>query len=906
MNNHYLAESSRRWLLTAALFFSGGLLSVQGAFADDPVLDLEPSPEAEAPATSDGRLIRFVELSSKSLAEAGVNANREAAYRRKLKQEQDTFRAQARAAGIAFKERRDFEVLFNGMSIEIAAGDLAALEALDIVTSTHPVYQVMSDTAPVPASAPNGTTREDVTVTHLTGVPEAHKAGITGKGVVIGIIDSGIDYDHPALGGPGFPNSKVIGGYDFADDDADPYDDRYGTAAMHGTHVAGIAAGEDDIMMGVAPDAKLRVYRVFGTRNRIATEDVLIAAMEQAVEDHCDVVNMSWGSNRIEVIQNGLLSRAVDNMVKRGSVPVVAIGNTLAGPFLPGSPSIAKRAIAVAAAYNSERDELAFKLTNGEKIPFRIMYKGPSVPGTGTLPIVDAGVANCQPVPEGTSYEGQAVLLKRGSYTCRPLAAVSYLAAAGAEAVIMWQDSWNPNRWPSQFGSSHDSLPIPTVVVRTRDAEKIAAMSPGMSLDWGYFYDDPSAFPGLPAYFSSWGPSHELDMKPDVMAPGGYIFSTIPGYAGYYGVMDGTSMAAPHVAGIAALMLSANPSLKAREVREVLLGTSAPADFTTNPSLGLHPIAQQGAGMVNALAAIGSTGKATPAKIALHDLNGRPASRDITVENKSDKEITYRVRHRAAISVEPPMTFRWNPSTAAAEVSFSVSTLTVPAEGEATLTAEFREPSALTGGSILSGWIELIPQDGGSTLRVPYLGLKGDYQELPAINPTFTAINPSLDNPSLRPESRPSCSGPPPTQAACCRNPQPGSCGWSVGPSTALTLNLGNEDKYDDVAFAMVSQGFPMLRKYRARVIDASGKTIAWARDRYTGLRPAKLFEYWVRNSGTGTGLDFAQWDGRLEDGSPAPEGIYYIRLEFDKLGGDGVSYPDIESWTSPPITVVR
>ncbi|WP_160151977.1 S8 family serine peptidase [Microbulbifer sp. ALW1] len=904
MTEYLPGTGLRRTLLAAAVLVSGAL-STHGTYASELAVDIEPAAEAVEPVTANGKLVRFIELSSKPLAEAGVNPNRKAAYLKKLAQEQSDFRAQAKAAGIAFTERKHFDVLFNGLSIEVSAEDLAKLEALDLVNATYPIYEVMSGTPPVPAKVPEGTTRENVTVTNLTGVPEAHAAGITGKGVVVGVIDSGIDYNHRAFGGPGFPNSKVIGGYDFADNDPDPFDDQYGAAEMHGTHVSGIVAGNDDIMVGVAPDAKLRAYRIFGTQNRGATEDVLIAAMEQAVEDGCDVVNMSWGSNRAEVIQNGLMARAADRMLKSGTVPVVAIGNSNAGPFLPGAPAIAKQAIAVGGAYDETRKELAFELSNSETVPFRVMYNGAAVPGAGSFPIVDAGVANCQPIPEGVSYEGNVVLLKRGHYTCRTYTAINQFAEAGAEAVIWWQSSYNPESWPGQWNSTKTPLEIPTVIVRTMDGEKIAAMSPGASLDWGHYFDVPGDFGGLTGFFSSWGPSHELELKPDVMAPGGNIFSTVPNYAGDYGVMTGTSMAAPHVAGIAALMLSSNPKLKAHEVREILLSSSTPTRANFDTSLGLQPVAQQGAGMVNALAAIASEVKALPAKISLQDLRGTVASEQITIENKSSKAVTYTLRHNPAISVAPPMTAFWNPSTATADVTFSAGTLTVPADGEASFTASFREPGELPGGSILSGWIELVPE-AGDTLRVPYLGLKGAYQELPALNPTFTDINPGLDNPSLRPETRPYCDGPPPTQARCCSDPTPGSCGWSIGKSTPLTLDFTNGDKYDDAAFAMISQGFPMLRKYRARVINEAGQTVAWAKDRYTGLRPAKLFEHWVRNSGAGTGIDFAQWDGVLEDGAPAPAGTYYIRLEFDKLGGDGVSFPDFETWTSPPITVVR
>ncbi|GAA4354165.1 S8 family serine peptidase [Kangiella marina] len=893
---------TKSWLMVVMLAFS--FSSNQSKAINSQGFDIETYGQELQPAMSNGKQVLFIELVSKPLSEVKISKKRQSVYLKKLSKERSSFLSAANHAGIKLQVRHTYDVLYNGLSIEISKNDLAKIKTLDMVHATYPVYQVMSGHSPIPSETKQ-VNRETVTVTELTGVAEAHKAGITGEGVVIAIIDSGIDYNHKAFGGSGFPSEKIVAGYDFADNDADPYDDRYGIAAMHGTHVAGIAAGEDDIMVGVAPDAKLSIYRIFGTENPYTTEDILIAAMEQAVKDGANVVNMSWGSNRAEVIKNGLISRAADRMIKQGVVPVVAIGNTLAGPFLPGSPAIARDAIAVGAAYNDDVTELAFKNSQGELIPFRSMYKAEPVPGDGTYELVNVGEASCNPAPEGVSYEGKIVLVERGHFRCRPYTAINYLADAGAEAAIWWQDSWNPERWASPFSSYNEAIKIPATVIRAKDGKTLSTLQDGISLSWGHYYSQEFIFGGLPAYFSSWGPSHELDLKPDVMAPGGFIFSTLPSYAGGYGLNNGTSMAAPHVAGIAALMLSADPSLKAHDVRRVLMSSALPAQYNSDINLGLHPIAQQGAGMVNASRALASLLKVEPAKISLGDLNGAAKTQRLTVENKSSTDMAYNISYEPALSVAPPMNAFWVPRTASISLSLWKKEILVPAEGQSSFEVSFVDSPELPQGSIVSGWIVLTPKE-GDEVRIPYLGLSGDYHQLPALNPTFKEFNQSLDNPSLRPETRPFCSGPPPTQAPCCRDPRPGSCGWSIGPSKELTLDFSNDDKYDDTAFVMLSQGFPMLRKYRARIIDSHGKTVAWAKDRFTGLQSLESFEYWVRNSGVATGIDFAQWDGTLESGELAPAGTYYIRLEFDKLGGDGQSYPDFESWTSPTITVIR
>lgn len=908
------SKKSRSVLLLVGTLVVCGIVPMSRA--EGVYLEAPSTPEL-APAAP-GRVVRIVELKSAPLADAADNGKKglkdEQAYRKQLRQEQAEFRASAAAAGISFVERQHYEVLLNGLAVEVAEADLPALERLDLVSATHPVYQMMGGGVPVAAAAPEGTTRENVTVTNLTGVPEAHAAGLTGKGVVVGVLDGGIDYNHPALGGPGFPNSKVIGGWDFADNDPDPYDDRTSFFPEHGTHVSGIVAGEDAHMVGVAPDAKIRFYRVFGTTNPGGTEDIIIAAMERAADEGCNVINMSLGQTLYQVYQQGVLAKAVDNVMKRGVVPVIAAGNAgTAGPFLVSAPAVAKSAIAVAAAYNTSIEELAFRLADGTTdVAYRIMFPGFPTPGSGSYPVVDYGVANCLAIPDGVRYDGQVVLVQQGPFSCRNYTQVNLLAGAGAAAVIWWQNTSNAGAWPGQSGSINTPFRIPAVIVRKVDVPAIKAQGNGAPISWGFFTELLApVYPGLPTFFSEWGPSHELDFKPDVMAPGGYIFSTLPLYAGSYGLEDGTSMASPHVAGIVALMLQANPDLmahngkKVHDVRKYLMNTAVPAPFNYDANLGLEPTARQGAGMADALAATAVVAKLDPEKIALRDLRGQARSQTIVVENKSKAAVTYRVSHVPAITAAPPFTGSWVPMTDAAAVTLSTSTLTVPAGGSANVTATFLEPAWVPGGTVLSGWIEFAPEGGGKSLRVPYQGLKGAYQELPAINPTFVAINPNLDNPSLRPESRPNCSGPPPTRPACCSNPRPMSCGWSVGKNGPLTLDYTNNDKYDDACTVAVSQGFPMLRKYRARVLDSSGRTVAWGTDRFTGqlLNP---LEYWVRNSGAGTGLDFAEWYGQLTDGTPAPAGTYYIRLEFDKFQGDGKSYPDFETWTSPPITVIR
>ena len=282
----------------------------------------------------------IIEFKGKSLTD--VTDSNESSQLEDIQEEQNAFRSQAKKKKLNFKEHSKFHRLVNGVSIEADSETIKAIEQLSMVKAVHPEYMYYSGEEI--EEAETDATRETITVTNLTGVPEAHAAGFTGKGITACVVDSGIDTEHPAFAG------KILGGYDFAEVDSDYTDSGY-----HGTHVAGILAGNGPNMVGVAPDANLRIYKVFGGEYGGYTSTIL-NALEQAVADDCDVVNMSLGTAHGGVIQKSILPKAVDKLAVKGIAPVISIGNAIAGPFLPSSPAIAKKSTAVASAIGSYYD----------------------------------------------------------------------------------------------------------------------------------------------------------------------------------------------------------------------------------------------------------------------------------------------------------------------------------------------------------------------------------------------------------------------------------------------------------------------------------------------------------------------------------------------------------------------
>jgi subtilisin family serine protease len=192
--------------------------------------------------------------------------------------------------------------------------------------------------------------------------------GYTGKNITIAIIDTGVDYTHPDLGGCFGDGCKVVGGYDITNDDEDPMDDQ-----GHGTHVAGIAAG-NGILKGVAPDAKLYAYKVLDEGGRGFSSNTM-EGIERAVDpnqdgnfsDHVDIISMSLGAMcgmySDKCGPDDASSRAIDNAVDAGVIAVIAAGNS--GPSLGtiNSPGTARKAITVGAT--TKNDELAYFSSRG-------------------------------------------------------------------------------------------------------------------------------------------------------------------------------------------------------------------------------------------------------------------------------------------------------------------------------------------------------------------------------------------------------------------------------------------------------------------------------------------------------------------------------------------------------------
>ncbi|MGL5381330.1 S8 family serine peptidase [Clostridium sp.] len=516
---------------------------------------------------------------------------------------------------------------FNGVSMSIKGVDIEGLLDSGVVKAIWKDDVVKADPIENEIKTYSSNTENPnsrmVSSTPLIGVDKLREEGLTGEGVKVGVLDTGIDYNHPDLKG----NFK--GGYDFVDNDNDPmettYEDWLSSGApeieggssfytSHGTHVSGTiaATGENSesefAVTGLAPDVDLYAYRVLGPYGSGATSGI-IAAIEQSVKDEMDVINLSLGATSTNPLSP--TSIACNNASLAGVVTVVANGNAGPGLSTLGAPGTSALAISVGASstyINVETFDI--NLSNGKTIDGRLFARkfeslDPFV--NGEYEIVNVGYGFESDFID-LDVKNKIVLIDRGelSFT-EKLANAANAGAAGAIVV---------NNIPGEelnlyLGEAEKR--VPAIAINMENGEKIKgfieeANNSGNPLKTTLKVTGKATTEGdILADFSSRGPASDGMIKPDVVAPGDAIFSTYPEYINSpeegidynnaYSRISGTSMASPHVAGVAALMIQNDKTLTPSELKVSLMNSSVNLKEE-------YPINAVGAGRVDAYKAV--------------------------------------------------------------------------------------------------------------------------------------------------------------------------------------------------------------------------------------------------------------------------------------------------------------
>ena len=605
-----------------------------------------------------------------------------------------------------------YQSAYNGIKVRIPARTVVGLASLPGVEAVRGVRTYSVDNA---HSVP------------FIGTPAAWEdLGVTGAGETVAVIDTGIDYTHADFGGSGkvsdfesndptviepgtFPTSKVIGGYDFAGNDYDATGAAGSTTPSpdpdpldcygHGSHVSGTAAGDgvladgstytgpydsttssNDFAIGpgVAPEASLIALKVFGCEG--STSLVIdafewIADYNIAHSDGVDVVNMSLGSPFGRADDPD--SVASDVLVASGVTVVASAGNEGPNAFITGAPGAADGVISVAA-----EDTLASfpgavidfataaDITNANN-----QNAYPGLPVSGTLKVIGDGAGGlslgCETADYGTLPPNSVAVIQRG--VCPFVDKGAAAQAAGAIGVIdvNRDDIANPDELPTFIGYNPEIFDIPMIGTgRGVKAALIAADGQAVTLMPGGTIDNPT-YKRL-ASFSSGGPRNgDNASKPDVSAPGVSIVSTLSGGGTKGTTESGTSMASPHVAGVAALVRAANPSWTPLKVKAAIMNTA-----TVDASVTSGYITRTwGSGLVQPAKAVSAVTFATTGSMtASLSFGYDPVSgaysetKPITFSNDSASPVTYNL---AGSSI----------------VTLSASSVTIPAGGSATVDA---------------------------------------------------------------------------------------------------------------------------------------------------------------------------------------------------------------------------
>ena len=883
---------TRKLWLALALAMSAGVLVLPSLAGADSVQSVSATGPDNETATA-----WFVQLAGAPTAEGNSAAN--------VKASQDAFYANAASMGIDLKKRQTFGTLFNGVSVSVPLAQAGTLWSVPGVTAVYPVRQFTEGPDPTVTGTP-----ADLGSNPMIGVdPLAGGVGAAqGQGVKVAVIDSGIDYTNPDLGGCahfGDANCRVVGGFDFVGDsyDANPADGAFqpvphqdndpapcdpltadkivaggfatSSDAGHGTHVAGIIgakAADANGVTGVAPRVSFLAYRVFGCVGSV-DNDIIVAALERAFNDGAQVVNMSIGDDYASWPEEPT-ALASDELVKKGVVVAIAMGNAgsvSTGLFSGGDPGTSSGAITVGSVDNNKAFFFSFTV-NGVPHPYVQASAAPEAPKSGSASIVTVpDTIGCAPEAAG-SLTGKIALIKRG--TCTFFVKASHAQAAGAIGVVLYN---NVAGFVNPTVAGATPITIPVVATSLADGNAIVAAIGGTSAAFAWTATGQyvaQASGGLISSFSSWGPTAELGLKPDVSAPGGLIRSTWPVQQfGGHNVISGTSMATPHVAGAAAVLLSAGKS--PATIPTLLSNYAEPTLWSGKPGLGiLESPLREGAGLIKVDRAAAATAWVSPRKIALGE--GLGGSQILTITNSGSTPVTYNMTSSTAISPFGtssawPNSFSFD----AFEETVTVSSpqVTVPAGGQAFVTASISVGAGTPDGELYGGFIQLMPTTGGNAISVPFAGYKGDYQAQQVLSPTANGF--------------------------------PWFARLSGGSFTKITaagstFTLANGDN----PYFLFHLNIP-ARRFNVQVENADGSFVQPV------FNFADKEEFLPRNS-TATGFFAFAWDGtRGQDNGNnnrkvVPNGTYMLKLSVLKPLGDVNNAADWETFTSPAFSIAR
>ena len=717
--------------------------------------------------------------------------------------------------GAQVQVQREYDNALVGFALRAPAGSLDAIRASSGVRAAF--LEREGHVSDVAAMDAEGGTRasqaEGQDPANLSAQLMMRTDQVTqkGEGKVIAVIDTGVDMTHPAFTGAmpdnvalsedqvqalvphlgagksgQYMSEKFPFAYDYADDDVDAAP-REGGSGFHGTHVAGIAAGNADKIVGTAPDAQIIVGKVTRSEDDALLDSALLAALDDMVVLRPDVINLSLGwTAGMDNEADSVYDTVYKKLQEEGITVNAAAGNAFStgygnnsGKGLPyasdpdtsvmDEPATYPSVVAVGSvenalirnAFTAAGMDIGYQRSrgmNGEKVAYF------SDLPAGTYEYVDAGFASEEDVaalkekfPNGLS--GKIALVSRGKmtyqkkvenlYDLHPAGVLVYNNVSVGSLIIM---NLTTQDVPAAFISQADGQAM------------LAAADHHLTIAEGQVLPQSTTYEA--SEFSSWGVSPDLRLKPEIAAPGGNVFSAIPN--GAYEQTSGTSMSTPQMAGISAIVLqrvqsdpmfaSMSARQKADVVQNLIMGTARPLTDAAQTSGALYSPRKQGAGLVDALAATTSSvyptvaGAAEPSRPKADLGDGTKGWHfDVTLHNLGAAPATYELSSQALSEIVDGGFFTEHSSdwrgrgvevtySGAASASAEGATVTVPASGEATVGVDIVPGSEFASyvaqnapnGTFLDGFVRLTSKTASQPdLTVPYLGFYGNWGKAP-------------------------------------------------------------------------------------------------------------------------------------------------------------------------------
>lgn len=799
-----LTSLFRRWgagFLAAALL--GSAVPALAVESEDSSSLFQPDSSQQVTAYAPDERVRIViELEDAPLLDSHkvsqyasvtefLDSNAAQSAERKLERSRKAVKSQLATKLDDVEVRYEYTTVFNGLSVEADYADLETIQDLPGVKDAY-VSQVYQLIEPV-----NETKLAD-SVPSIGG-NISQETGYTGKGMVVAILDTGLDTSHEAFQNAVnepkynkdaisekitnnslhageisvdsvYKSSKIPFAYDYSEPDTN-----VAGGNSHGTHVAGIVGANGGKVTGVAPDAQLMILKIFGDDGSGAYDSDILAALDDAVMLGVDAINMSLGMTAgFSQAAEAKMQQVYQRVKNAGISLMCAAGNeysssykSASGTDLPlasnpdngavASPSTYDAALSVA-SMNNVKATAPYLLVGDRKI----RYSDPAETASkqiaslnDTYEYVACGVGATSDFTGKTLTNKVALIQRAGEESGEILTFAKKEAnakVAGAKAVIIYDNVEGDLVNMSTDGN------IPAVFISKADGEAmLAASDKHVSFSKSYLAQFQDAYSGKMSDFSSWGVTPDLKLKPEITAPGGDIYSTLPG--GLYGSMSGTSMASPHMAGAAVVMAQyiteelGGTDMTQQEItalsNKLLMSTAVPVK--NKQSLPYSP-RKQGAGLVQ-------LGRATKAKAYLSSAEGGLPKAELSystdgsfsfsfqANNLSKSEIQYEV----GVTVLTEATVKENGKTylaqsprqmGADEVTVTApSTVTLRASGTATVNVSLaltaKGKAALSkdfpNGIYIEGFVTLTPVNGGDTisLGLPFLGFYGNWSAAP-------------------------------------------------------------------------------------------------------------------------------------------------------------------------------